>query len=532
MLDTKITEQLKQYLGYLKRPIEIDAWLDDGDASSDTVKKSVELKQLVEKLGELSDKITVRYPDDSGKHEPSMLIRNPENGSEIRFAGVPMGHEFTSLVLALLHSGGHDTKQSAEVIQQVEALSGEYNFEVFISLSCQTCPDVVQALNTMAALNPSVKTSIIDGAVFSDEAEARGVMAVPMIFLNGEEFSQGRQTMEQLLSKLDSGASERQAEELAKKEAFEMLIVGGGPAGAAAAIYAARKGLRTGVVADKFGGQVLDTAGIENFVSVSKTDGPKLAAQLEQHVNDYDVDVMHNQLAAGIKRGNGVEVTLENGATLSSQSVVIATGASWRKLNVPGEDKYMGKGVAYCPHCDGPLFKGKRVAVIGGGNSGIEAAIDLANIVGHVTVLEFDTKLRADDVLIRRANSLENIDIITNAMTTEVNGDGNKVNGLVYTDRETDESKTVELEGIFVQIGLLPNTKWLTDSDVELTQYGEIVTGKHGETSMAGVFAAGDATDVPFKQIIIAMGDGANAALGAFDYMIRSEAPTAEKAAA
>lgn len=532
MLDAKITEQLKQYLGYLKRPIDIDVWLDEGDASSDTVKKSAELKQLAEALNALSDKITLTYPSEGGTHKPGMLIRNPENGSEIRFAGVPMGHEFTSLVLALLHSGGHDTKQADDVIKQVEGLAGEYNFEVFISLSCQTCPDVVQALNTMAALNPNVKTNIIDGAVFSEEAEARGVMAVPMIFLNGEEFSQGRQTIDQLLAKLDSGAEERQAEEIAKKEAFDMLIVGGGPAGAAAAVYSARKGLRTGIVADKFGGQVLDTAGIENFISVSKTEGPKLAMQLEQHVNDYDVDVMHNQLAASINTGNGIEVTLQSGATLSSQSVVIATGASWRKLNVPGEDQYMGKGVAYCPHCDGPLFKGKRVAVIGGGNSGIEAAIDLANIVGHVTVLEFDTKLRADDVLIRRANSLDNITIITNAATTEVIGDGKKVNGLVYTDRATDESKTVELEGIFVQIGLLPNTGWLKDSDVELTQYGEIITGKHNETSMPGVFAAGDATDVPYKQIIIAMGQGANAALGAFDYMIRSEVPAADKAAA
>ena len=526
MLDAKIVEQLKQYLGYIKRPIQLEAWLDESDdKDADTVKKSVELKQLVEQLNSLSDKISLSYPNTEAKRRPSILIRNPENGSEITFAGVPLGHEFTSLVLALLHSGGHDTKQSEAVQQQITGLSGDKNIEVFMSLSCHSCPDVVQALNTMATLNPGIKTTIIDGAVFPEEAEARGVMAVPMVFLNNEEFSHGAQTMEQLLNKLDSGSADRAATELSGKAPYDMLIVGGGPAGAAAAVYAARKGLRTGVVADRFGGQVMDTASIENFISVSATDGPKLTQQLENHVNDYDVDVMRDQRASGITRNEKLEITLENGAVLSSQSVIIATGASWRKLNVPGEDQYNGKGVAYCPHCDGPLFKGKSVAVIGGGNSGIEAAIDLANIVKHVTVLEFDTKLRADEVLQRRANSMSNINIITNAATTSVNGNGSKVTGLSYKDRTTNDDHNVELDGVFVQIGLLPNTGWLKDSDVELSKFGEITTGKHGETSMAGVFAAGDVTDVPFKQIIIAMGDGANAALGAFDYMIRSEQP-------
>ena len=355
----------------------------------------------------------------------------------------------------------------------------------------------------------------------------RQVMAVPSVYLNGVNFGQGRMGLEEILGKLDTSAIERQAEKISAKEAFDVLVIGGGPAGAAAAIYAARKGIRTGVAAERFGGQVLDTMAIENFISVQETEGPKLATALEEHVKQYDVDIMNLQradkLIAG-KSGELHEVKFASGASLKARTVILATGARWREMNVPGEQEYRSRGVAYCPHCDGPLFKGKRVAVIGGGNSGVEAAIDLAGIVAHVTLLEFDTKLRADAVLQRKLHSLPNVKVITNAQTTEVTGDGQKVNGLRYKDRQSGETHTVELEGIFVQIGLLPNTDWLKGT-VELTPRGEIVVDARGETSIPGIFAAGDVTTVPYKQIVIAVGEGAKASLSAFDHLIRTSAP-------
>ncbi len=431
-----------------------------------------------------------------------------------------MGHEFTSLVLALLHTGGHPIKLEAELIEQIRSLPGEYHFETFVSLSCQNCPDVVQALNMMAAINPRISNTMIDGALFQDEVEQRNIMAVPSVYLNGEPFSAGRISLKEILNKLDTNASARQAESLNQRKPYEVLVVGAGPAGASAAIYAARKGLRTGLLADKFGGQVSETVGIENFISVKATEGPKLVANLEEHVRDYEVDVMDNQKAVRLGSNGLYEVELENGAVLKSRTVLLATGARWREMNVPGEQEYRGRGVAYCPHCDGPLFKGKRVAVIGGGNSGIEAAIDLANIVEHVTVLEFDSKLRADDVLQRKAKSMGNITIITQAQTTEVLGDGSRVIGLNYTDRASGEQHNIALAGIFVQIGLVPNTEWLRGT-VELTPRGEIIVDERGQTSLPGVFAAGDVTNSAYKQIIIAMGSGATASLGAFDYLIR-----------
>jgi alkyl hydroperoxide reductase subunit F len=448
----------------------------------------------------------------------------------IRFAGIPMGHEFTSLVLALLQVGGHPPKADADVLEQIRNLEGEYRFETYISLTCQNCPDVVQALNLMAVVNPNIRHVMIDGALFQDEVSERQIMAVPTIYLNGEVFGQGRMSVEEILAKLDTGAAAREAEKIAQKDVFDMLVVGGGPAGAAAAIYAARKGIRTGVVAERFGGQVLDTLGIENFISVKETEGPKLAVALEQHVKSYDVDVMNLQRASALIPGDVIEVKLDSGASLKAKSIVIATGARWREMNVPGEKEYRNRGVAYCPHCDGPLFKGKRVAVIGGGNSGVEAAIDLAGIVSHVTLLEFDTKLRADAVLQRKLFSLTNVTVITQAQTTEVTGDGNKVNGLRYIDRVSGEARKVELEGIFVQIGLLPNTDWLKGT-VALSNRGEIEVDVRGQTSVPGVFAAGDVTTVPYKQIVIAMGEGSKAALGAFDYLIRSSVPDEEKIA-
>ena len=521
MLDTNLKNQLKGYLANVTHPIEIIASVDDSE-------KSRELQSLLNDIAEQSDKITLRESDDPTTRKPSFALNRVGSDMGVAFAGLPMGHEFTSLVLALLQVGGHPSKADPEVLEQVRNLPGEYIFETYISLTCQNCPDVVQALNLMAVLNPRIRHVMIDGALFQDEVNERQIMAVPTVYLNGQVFGQGRMTLEEIVAKLDTGSAEREAAKINEKAPFDVLVVGGGPAGSAAAIYAARKGIRTGVVAERFGGQVLDTMSIENFISVKETEGPKLAMALEQHVKEYDVDVMNLQRAAGVARnGDFVEVTMQSGAVLKSKSVILATGTRWREMNVPGEKEYRTKGVAYCPHCDGPLFKGKRVAVIGGGNSGVEAAIDLAGIVSHVTLLEFDNKLRADAVLQSKLRSLPNVTIITEALSTEVLGDGNKVTGLTYTNRATGENHKVELEGIFVQIGLLPNTDWLKGSEVELSNRGEIVVGAHGNTSMEGVFAAGDCTIVPYKQIIIAMGEGAKASLGAFDYLIRSSAPKA-----
>ncbi|MEK1835245.1 MAG: alkyl hydroperoxide reductase subunit F, partial [Pseudomonas sp.] len=375
--------------------------------------------------------------------------------------------------------------------------------------------------------NPNIRHVAIDGALFQDEVNDRQIMAVPSVYLNGVNFGQGRMGLEEILAKIDTSGIERQAEKISAKEAFDVLVVGGGPAGASAAIYAARKGIRTGVAAERFGGQVLDTMAIENFISVQETEGPKLAVALEEHVKQYDVDIMNLQRADKLVPGkNGAlhEIHFASGASLKAKTVILATGARWREMNVPGEQQYRNKGVAYCPHCDGPLFKGKRVAVIGGGNSGVEAAIDLAGIVSHVTLLEFDVQLRADAVLQRKLHSLANVTVITSAQTTEVTGDGQKVNGLRYKDRQSDELRTVELEGIFVQIGLLPNTDWLKGT-IELSPRGEIIVDARGETSMPGVFAAGDVTTVPYKQIVIAVGEGAKASLSAFDHLIRTSAP-------
>lgn len=517
MLDANIQKQLKQTFGNLKSSVVLRVFAGD-DA------KSTELVTLANDMAELSTLISVDTGT-NGERTPSLQVQAVDSASSIYFAGVPMGHEFTSLILAVLHSGGHAMKVEPELIEQIRGLEGEFKFETFISLTCQNCPDVVQALNMMAVINPNISHVMIDGGVFPEEAEARKVMAVPTVFLNGEQFTQGRTSLAKIVNKIDSGAAKRQAAALNDKEPYEVLIVGGGPAGAASAIYAARKGIRTGVVTSRFGGQVLDTVGIENFISVRKTEGPKLVAHLEEHVRDYDVDVMSDQTASKVvaaeQIGELISVELENGATLQSRSVILSTGARWREINVPGEKEYLGKGVAYCPHCDGPLFKGKRVSVIGGGNSGIEAAIDLAGIVGHVTVLEFANELLADAVLVRKAESLSNITIIKEAATTEITGNGEKVTGLVYTDRSTGNSHTVELEGVFVQIGLVPNTEFLKGS-VELSQHGEIIINDRGATNLPGVFAAGDATTVPFKQIVIAMGAGSTAALSAFDYMIRN----------
>ncbi len=523
MLDDNLKQQLRGYLDRVTQPVELVAALDDSP-------KSQEMLGLLQDIESLSDRIALVQRDEEGVRRPSFAINRAGTDVGVRFAGLPMGHEFNSLVLALLQVGGHPSKESPEVIEQVQALDGAYRFETFFSLSCQNCPDVVQALNLMSVLNPKIRHEAIDGALFQDEVEARGVMAVPSIYLNGEPFAQGRMTLEQILAKLDTGAAAKAAEKIAAKDPFDVLVVGGGPAGAAAAIYAARKGIRTGVAAERFGGQVLDTMGIENFISVAHTEGPKMAAALENHVKEYDVDIMNLQRAEKLVpavAGGLHEVQLAGGAALKAKTIVLATGARWRQMNVPGEDEYRNKGVAYCPHCDGPLFKGKRVAVIGGGNSGVEAAIDLAGIVAHVTLIEFDDRLRADEVLQAKLRSLKNVAIVTSGRTTEVTGDGAKVTGLTYEDRKSGEMHEVALEGVFVQIGLLPNTEWLKGA-IALSPRGEIEVDARGETSVPGIFAAGDATTVPYKQIVIAMGEGSKAALSAFDHLIRMAPAEAE----
>ena len=519
-LDATIKAQLQQYLQMLREPIVLAESLDDSAGAT-------EMHDLLVEITSMSDKVTLMQEDNARK--PSFAVKRGDAHSKasqlvgVRFAGIPLGHEFTSLVLALLHTGGHPIKLEQDKIDQIAAIKGEFHFETYVSLSCHNCPDVVQAMNMMAVINPNITHVMVEGGLYQNEIKEKNIMSVPTIFLNGEMFGAGRMELDEILPKIDMGASAKEAEKMNAKAPFDVLIVGGGPAGAAAAIYAARKGIRTGIVAERFGGQVMDTLAIENFISVQETDGPKLVAALEEHVKSYDVDIMPLQKAASLtKQENGmVQVGLDNGGTLQSKVVIAATGARWRKLGVPGEAEYQNKGVAYCPHCDGPLFKGKHVAVVGGGNSGVEASIDLAGIVGHVTLFQRGDALKADAVLQDKLHSLSNITIILNAETKEITGANDKVNALVYTDSTTGESKTVELEGVFIQIGLVPNTDWLKDSGVKLSTYNEIEINSHGSTNVDGVFAAGDVTTIPYKQIIIAMGEGSKAALGAFDYLIR-----------
>jgi len=519
MLDSNIQAQLKAYLERLQQPIELVASLDDRPVSA-------EMRELLGDIAALSDKVGVRF-DGSEERRPSFQITRAGADMGVRFAAVPMGHEFTSLVLALLQAGGHPPKVEPAVIEQIRSLEADLVFETWMSLTCHNCPDVVQALNLMAVLNPRVRHVAIDGGLFQNEVEARQIMAVPTVFLNGQPFGSGRMELAEILAKVDTGAAARDAARLAQRAPFDMLIVGGGPAGAAAAVYAARKGIRTGIVAERFGGQTLDTLAIENYISVLETDGPKFAAALEAHVRAYDVDIMNGQqveaLIPAAQPGGQHSVRLANGATLQARSLIVSTGARWKNVNVPGEAEYRTKGVAYCPHCDGPLFKGKKVAVIGGGNSGVEAAIDLAGVVAHVTLLEFADQLKADAVLVTKLLTLPNVTVHVNAQTLDITGNGQKVNGLRFKDRTSGIEQTVELAGVFVQIGLVPNTEFLKGA-VELSRFGEILIDARGATSVPGVFAAGDATTVPFKQIVIAAGDGAKAALAAFDYLIRTPA--------
>lgn len=508
-LDAEIKAQLNQYLQLLENDIVLKV-------SAGTDEVSQEMLALIDELASMTPKIKVEKAE--LKRTPSFSVNRVGEDTGITFAGVPLGHEFTSLVLALLQVSGRPPKVDEKIINQIKSIKEEYNFETYVSLTCHNCPEVVQALNIMSVLNPNITHTMIDGAAYKEEVESKDILAVPTVYLNGEPFASGRMTIEEILDKLGKGSD---VEELSNKEPFDVLIIGGGPAGASAAIYAARKGIRTGIVAERFGGQILDTLTIENFISVKETEGPKLAKALEEHVKEYPVDIMNLQRVKHLeKNGDLIEVELENGAVLKSKTVIIATGARWRNINVPGEQEFKNKGVAYCPHCDGPLFAGKDVAVIGGGNSGVEAAIDLAGIVNHVTVLEFNDHLKADEILQNRLRSLPNVTVITNAATKEITGT-DKVNGLTYVDRATGEEKHIELAGVFVQIGLVPNTDWL-EGTLERNKIGEIIVDKKGATSIPGVFAAGDCTDSPYNQIIISMGSGAIAALSAFDYLIRN----------
>lgn len=508
LLDNEIKGQLNQYLQMMEGDVVLKVSTGSDEVSRDML-------ALVDELATMSSHIKVETAE--LERTPSFSVNRVGEDTGITFAGIPLGHEFTSLVLALLQVSGRAPKVDQKVIDQIKAIKGEFHFESYISLTCHNCPDVVQALNVMSLINPGITHTMIDGAAFKEEVESKDIMAVPTVFLNGESFGSGRMSLEEILAKMGSAAD---ASEFADKDPFDVLVVGGGPAGASAAIYAARKGIRTGIVAERFGGQIMDTSAIENFISVKQTEGPKLAASLEEHVKEYNIDVMNLQRAKRLEKKDLIEIELENGAVLKSKSVILSTGARWRNVGVPGEAEFKNKGVAYCPHCDGPLFTGKDVAVIGGGNSGIEAAIDLAGIVKHVTVLEFMSELKADSVLQERLNSLPNVTVLKNVQTKEITGT-DKVNGITYVERETGEEKHIELAGVFVQIGLVPNTDWL-EGTVERNRMGEILVDKHGATSLPGVFAAGDCTDSAYKQIIISMGSGATASLGAFDYLIRN----------
>ncbi|MBT2692220.1 alkyl hydroperoxide reductase subunit F [Bacillus sp. ISL-55] len=508
LLDADIKAQLAQYLQMMEGDVLLKVSAGSDDVSRDML-------ALVDELATMSSRIKVEHAE--LERTPSFSVNRPGEDTGVTFAGIPLGHEFTSLVLALLQVSGRAPKVDQKVIDQVKAIKDEYRFETYVSLSCHNCPDVVQALNVMSTLNPGITHTMIDGAAFKDEVESKQIMAVPTVLLNGEPFGSGRMSLEEILAKM---GSDPDASEMNDKDPYDVLVIGGGPAGSSAAIYAARKGIRTGIVAERFGGQVMDTLGIENFISVKHTEGPKLVASLEEHVKEYGVDIMNLQRAKRLEKKDMIELELENGAVLKSKTVIISTGARWRNVNVPGEAEFKNKGVAYCPHCDGPLFEGKDVAVIGGGNSGVEAAIDLAGIVKHVTVIEFNPELKADAVLQDRLHSLPNVTVVTNAQTSEITGT-DKVNGITYIDRASGEEHHVELQGVFVQIGLVPNTEWLGDT-LERTRFGEIVVDKQGATDLPGVFAAGDCTDSAYKQIIISMGSGATAALGAFDYLIRN----------
>ncbi|KZK06263.1 Alkyl hydroperoxide reductase protein F [Lactococcus cremoris] len=507
ILDENLRSQLLPYMDLLENPIILKVDADDSENGQ-------KINEFTDELASLSDLISKEKTNLN--HKPAFSIER-EGVSGLVFSGLPLGHELNSLVLALVQVSGRPPRIEQELIEQIQAIKTSLHFDTYVSLTCHNCPDVVQALNTMTILNPNISHTMIEGGMFQEEVEAKGIMAVPAVFKNGEEFHSGRASLEELLEKITGPES---LDSFAEKEPYDVLVVGGGPAGASAAIYAARKGIRTGLIAERFGGQPLETLGIENLIGTPYIEGVQLGRQLEEHVKKYPVDLMNLQKAVKLEKKDLIEVSLENGATLKSKAVILSTGARWRDLGIPGEQRFKNKGVAYCPHCDGPLFSGKDVAVIGGGNSGIEAAIDLAGLVDHVTVLEFLPELKADKILQKKLASLTNVTVLTNVETKEILGD-EQVTGLNYQARGSKETIHLELAGVFVLIGLVPNTQWL-EGTIDLTERHEIVTDKVGATNIPGVFAAGDCTDTVYKQIIVSMGSGATASLGAFDYLIRN----------
>lgn len=508
ILDSNLQNQLSQYLQLLENPINIVVSLDDSE-------DSIKMKEFLSEISDLSDKITIK--EETLKMTPSFAVNKENEETGIVFAGIPLGHEFESLVLALLQVGGRAPKISEEQVSRIKNINDELNFETVVSLTCHNCPDVVQALNIMSVLNPKIKHTMIEGGTFQLLVEEKGVMAVPTVFLNGKELMGGRTNLDQILDKVSGPKS---ADNLKDIEELDVLVIGGGPAAGAAAIYTARKGLNTGIVCDEFGGQVNETLGIENIIGTPYTEGPKYMDQVKNHIKEYNIQMYEGYKAEDIEKNENVSVKLSNGAILKAKTAIIATGARWRLLGIPGETEYKNKGIAYCVHCDGPLFKGKKVAVIGGGNSGVEAAIDLSPLASEVVLLEFADTLKADTVLQDKLKSLGNVEIITNAQTTSIDGDS-KVKGLTYTDRISGDSISRQIDGCFIQVGLVPNTEFLGDK-LEKTRMGEIVVNPEGQTSIDGVFAAGDCTNTAFKQIVIALGSGATAGLGANNYIVRN----------
>lgn len=508
-LDAEIKEQLGQYLQLLESEIVLQAQLKD-DANSQKVK--VFLQEIVA----MSPMISLEEKELS--RTPSFRIAKKGQESGVEFAGLPLGHEFTSFILALLQVSGRPPKVEADIVKRIQTIDEPMQFETYVSLTCHNCPDVVQAFNIMSVVNPNISHTMVEGGMFKNEVESKGIMSVPTVYKDGKAFTSGRASIEQLLDLITGPLKEEAFDD---KDIFDVLVIGGGPAGNSAAIYAARKGVKTGLLAETMGGQVMETVGIENMIGTPYVEGPQLMAQVEEHTKSYSVDIMKAQRAKSIQKTDLVEVELDNGAHLKAKTAVLALGAKWRKINVPGEEEFFNKGVTYCPHCDGPLFTDKKVAVIGGGNSGLEAAIDLAGLASHVYVLEFLPELKADRILQDRVEALDNITILTNVATKEIIGHDH-VEGLRYSDRMTNEEHLLDLEGVFVQIGLIPSTDWLKDSGLALNEKGEIIVAKDGATNIPAIFAAGDCTDSAYKQIIISMGSGATAALGAFDYLIRN----------
>jgi len=522
MLDSQFLEQLTGVFAALEQTIVLKM-------KRSTHANQSELKEMLTELSSTSPNIQLQESDEESPAPYFEIFRGGEvadatsagancspASTGIAFRGVPGGHEFTSLVLSILYADGKGKQPDAGILQRIRNLKGPIELKTYMSLSCENCPEVVQALNLMATVHPDFKNEVVDGAVAQDEIESLGIQGVPSVVSGERLIHSGKISFLDLLAQLEKTFGTSVMAEKTSLGQFDVVVIGGGPAGASAAIYSARKGLKTAIIAERFGGQVRDTLGIENLISVPYTEGAKLAAQLLEHVNAYPIEVFEHRRVARISGEATKHLELESGESIEANALIIATGAKWRELGVPGEKEHIGQGVAFCAHCDGPFYKGKKVVVVGGGNSGVEAAIDLANIASEVTLFEFGDALKADGVLVQKLQNLPNASIVTNAKTTQVLGDGKKVHAVEYLDRKTEATKMIDIDGVFVQIGLQPNTQFLKGY-LDLTPHGEIVVDPKGRTSVKGIYAAGDVTTIPFKQIITAMGDGAKAALTAFE---------------